>query len=274
MKKYLESLNKDETRKQFESFFLLSQEQLDNRFNTSPWKYINKSELRIIYKLLDLDKDGPLLDVGCVTGRIIVPIQDNIEACGLDFSISFLDKLKKQSKNKMMLIAGGVENLPFKDNSFKTIICVRVVQHLSKREKQIAVNEMARVLEKGGKLILLNYNSLSLLSIYKTLCKTVGNRWPRWPLKKWGWIIDEYNTVWEMEKMFKTAGFNIIKTYGSVFGEPDIVRFVKLADFMDKHYPGFMDSYFRLCEKIENKINNLWPFKYLMGRVVTVGFKC
>ena len=272
MKKYLEDINKNDTRKQFESFFLLSQEQLDSRFNTSPWKYINKSELRIIYELLDLENDGPMLDVGCGTGRIIVPIQNKIETCGLDFSVSFLEKLKTQSKN-IMLSAGAVESLPFKDNSFKTIICVRVVQHLSKREKQAAVNEMTRVLEKGGKLIVLNYNNLSLLAVYKILCKTLGTKWPRWPLKKWSWIIDEYSNVWELEGMFKNAGLTSVKTHGAVVGEPDIVRFIRLADFMDRHYPGFMDAYFRICEKVENKINNSWPFKYFMGRVVTVGFK-
>tara|TARA_B100000029_G_C17539176_1_gene946022 strand:- start:261 stop:1226 length:966 start_codon:yes stop_codon:yes gene_type:complete len=228
----IEKTNKEETQKAFDAFLDLSDAELDKRFKTPTWDFINKSEVRAVYDMINFKEDNPLLEVGCGTGRLILPIQDKLEITGIDFSKSFLDKLGKKT-DKIKLIEADIENLPFEDNSFNSVLCVRVIQHLSKRQQQLAINELARVLAPGGSLIMLNYNRWSLLNIYKFLCQNIGNNfWPYWPLKKWNWIIDDYNSIPELTRMFHKAGVTVKNSKGAVFGEPDIIK----AAMIEKPY--------------------------------------
>ena len=270
--KSVEKINKEETRKSFESFLSMSKEQLDKRFKTSCWDYINKSEVGGIYSIIDFKKYSPMLEVGCGTGRLILPIQDKMEIYGMDFSVSFLEDIKKKT-NKITLVEGDAENLPFKSNFFKSVLCVRVIQHLSPKQQQRVINEAARVLVQGGSLIMLNYNSWTLLGVYKIICQTVGKLWPYWPLRKWGWIIDDYNSFPELKRMFKKAGFKITHSRGAVVGEPDVLRFIKISNLLDKYFPPLIKSYYWLCWKIELALKNIFPFKYFMGRVILNGVK-
>ena len=56
------------------------------------------------------------------------------------------------SESSKVDVLGDAQNLPFKDESFEVILCTEVLEHLKK--PQLAVDEMKRVLKKGGKLIL------------------------------------------------------------------------------------------------------------------------
>ena len=73
--------------------------------------------------------------------------------------------------------------------------------------------------------------------------------------------------------MFKKAGLKVIKSRGAIVGEPDILRFLKISDFFDKRCPLLINSYFRVCDKIELAFKNVYPIKYFMGRVVLRGVK-
>ena len=177
----LERINLEETKKGFEAFSQLTDQQLEKRFKISSWDYINNSEIRAVHELLDFTKDSPMLEVGCGTGRLILPIEDKMTIYGLDFSRSFLEKLRKNTK-KIQLVEGSAENLPFNSQSLNSVLCVRVIQHLSPRQQQAVIKEIARVLKPGGSLVMLNYNSWSLLTLYKILCMKLYRFWPHWPL--------------------------------------------------------------------------------------------
>ena len=69
---------------------------------------------------------------------------------------------RKNNFDPRRFIYGDILDLPFEDNSFNCVLCVRVIQHLSKRQQQLAIKELSRVLLPGGSLIMLNYNSWSL----------------------------------------------------------------------------------------------------------------
>ncbi len=55
-------------------------------------------------------------------------------------------------KNKNPDIVGDAHNIPFGDDSFNTILCTEVLEHLKDPKK--AIKEMKRVLKPGGRLIL------------------------------------------------------------------------------------------------------------------------
>ncbi len=90
--------------------------------------------------LEDLQLEEPSLDLGCGTGLLQKFLKGNL--FGLDISFA---SLKKSSE---ITIQGDVENLPYKDNTFATVLSFTTAQNLADVEKMLA--EIARVLKKNG----------------------------------------------------------------------------------------------------------------------------
>ena len=270
-RRYLEELNKDSTREIFESFKKLPANQLKLIYNTADWAYINHSEFKAVYDLLRpyFNKKLRLLDVGCGDGRFLIPLEGKFRLYGLDFSKSFLREVKKHCKS-CRTIFGHAEKLPFKSDYFDVVLSVRLIQHLSKKQQQNAIDEMYRVVKPGGKVIVLNYNSMSALNIYKKICQSKTPKF--WPFIKWRWVIDEYNSPSELKAMFKRAGFNRIRTTGCTLGEPDVLRLTKISSFLEKISRKIPLKYYGLCERLENYVKST-PLKNLMNRVVIIGEK-
>lgn len=79
-----------------------------------------------------------MLNLGCGKGRYKELFPDSI---GFDIQ-----------KRKEVDVVGDAHALPFDDDSFDTIICMEVLEHLHTPHQAIA--EMQRVLKQGGMLIL------------------------------------------------------------------------------------------------------------------------
>jgi ubiquinone/menaquinone biosynthesis C-methylase UbiE len=89
-----------------------------------------------------------LLDAGCGTGLMLRHFPK--ASIGLDINPRNLKKAKIHAP-QAKLVLGDIEKIPFKNNSFSTIVCTEVLEHLPKPE--VAIKEIFRVLEKGGLLI-------------------------------------------------------------------------------------------------------------------------
>lgn len=86
---------------------------------------------------------GRVLDVGCGQKPYEFIFKENTkEYIGLDF-----DKANKKAD-----YIGTALKLPFKSNSFDTIISTQVLEHVE--DPRLMINEINRVLKKGGNLIL------------------------------------------------------------------------------------------------------------------------
>ncbi len=94
---------------------------------------------------------GPVLDIGCGDGRI-----DSFLFAGKSIDVG-LDPSKEAialAKNNYIyknVVISRAEKLPFKDNSFNTVILNSTFEHIKRDLK--AVEEISRVLRKGGRLI-------------------------------------------------------------------------------------------------------------------------
>lgn len=89
---------------------------------------------------------GLLLDIGCGQKPYLKLFEPHVEAyIGLEHP-------NTQSKSQVVDIYGDTLNLPFRGESFDTIVSFQVLEHVPEPDKMIS--EIERVLKKGGYLIL------------------------------------------------------------------------------------------------------------------------
>ena len=116
-----------------------------------------------IRKLRDLEPQS-VLDVATGTGDVIVEIERQLSPermVGLDISPGMLElgtkKIRaKEFAQKVEMIVGDSENLPFKDNTFDAITVAFGVRNFE--NLNLGLKEMYRVLKPGGKLMVLEFS--------------------------------------------------------------------------------------------------------------------
>lgn len=100
--------------------------------------------------LADLGKDQTLLDVGGGTGRVSVLFSDiSQKLVVLDSSLKMLSEAKDKG---LSTINSQSEKMPFGVGAFERIILVDALHHV--KDQQGTLNEMWRLLRKGGKMII------------------------------------------------------------------------------------------------------------------------
>ena len=113
-------------------------------------------------------KGTRLLEVGSGMGHLVGSLEDTFETYGMDLN-HWAVKQSKAVINKTSLETASAQELPFKDGAFNVVIIKHIVEHLPDPQK--AINEIGRVTEKGGILILATPNLDSLLKPWK------GDKW-------------------------------------------------------------------------------------------------
>lgn len=109
--------------------------------------FFHRNRERVFLKTLrDYNVSSPFLDVGCGTGLILRHLPR--DAVGLDINPWNLRKAKKHAP-QAQLVVGDAENMPIRDDVFRTIICTETLEHLPAPRE--AVREIHRVLRPKGK---------------------------------------------------------------------------------------------------------------------------
>lgn len=113
---------------------------------------------RVTYDLLSAAPGQVVLDVGCGVGDDVRALAAIVgptgQVLGLDLSRTLIAEAHARSKDKGLrthFALGDSCRLPFADDSFDAVRSERMLQHL--REPQRAVNEMARVVKPGGRVV-------------------------------------------------------------------------------------------------------------------------
>lgn len=110
--------------------------------------------------LLDLTPSDRLLDVGCGTGITVRSLAARVErAAGIDISPSMIEYAREQTqdaRNVEFTVAESSE-LPFADASFTVVLCTFSFHHYPR--PAASVQEMARVLVDGGRIVLADASS-------------------------------------------------------------------------------------------------------------------
>jgi SAM-dependent methyltransferase len=101
---------------------------------------------------IPIEGSGTLLDVGCNWGRWTVSAaQKGFKVVGIDSALDALWAARQVCKElgvEAEFICADARYLPFPDDSFDQSFSFSVLQHFSKPDARLALNEMKRVAEK------------------------------------------------------------------------------------------------------------------------------
>jgi SAM-dependent methyltransferase len=109
--------------------------------------------LRLVTQELALPNSAPMLDIGCNTGPMLIPLRrQGYDIVGIDISVDdvqqaerYLDEMHLPA-NRLSVADGTC--LPFRDQSFDAILLVDILEHTDMPERIVA--ETKRLLRPGG----------------------------------------------------------------------------------------------------------------------------
>ena len=122
-----------------------------------------------------ITKENALLDIGVGTGNLSNRFDDlGYRIIGVDQSRAMLEVAKAKNP-KLKVRLGEFLKLPFENNSFHGIVSTYAFHHLNDQEKQLALEEMFRVLVPDGVIVigdLMFEDEMAKRSIYQDLTET------------------------------------------------------------------------------------------------------
>lgn len=205
-----------------------NQEKIWNNI-AKPWKTYVVKKIPAIEKFLKRKK-GKIIDLGCGTGRNLIPSKD-IEYLAVDFSSGQLTHTKKyikENKINAKTLKSEADNLSkIKDNQFDYGLFVAALHCIETKEKrEKALNEFNRVLKPKAKGIITVWNSDDKRF---SKVKHRGEIYMAWndnhvPHMRYYYLYEKQ----ELKNLIKEAGFKILKfsTYNEK-AEDNLDRFSK-----------------------------------------------
>lgn len=124
---------------------------------------------RIIALVQDALPAASLLDAGCGDGRFLAGIarlpDRPARLVGTDISGRILETAARWAARDGFtaeLVQANLEQLPFPDGEFDVVLCVQAIEHLL--DPQAGLDELARVVRPGGRLILSTDSAAAIVS--------------------------------------------------------------------------------------------------------------
>ena len=99
---------------------------------------------------------GPVLEVGCGTGRVLLHLLEaGIDITGVDSSPAMLDVARTKLGDRVPLIEGDMRNVKLTERYALIIISINTFMHLATTADQVdALTNLAQHLAPGGRLII------------------------------------------------------------------------------------------------------------------------
>jgi len=149
------------------------------RFSCDCAKFKDTLFKTTVSHFLSNDDNKPILDAGTGTGRFAIYFAEiGRTVIAMDFSMEMLNearaKMQKNAlENKIFLVRGDIQNLPFKSEVFSAVNSIHVLVHFPSVNGVIA--EFSRVLENRGVFVTEVSNRLLSKAYYHVWKAIVGS---------------------------------------------------------------------------------------------------
>jgi len=171
----------------------------DRLFKRAPIQE-SQEHYRWVLKVLAPEKGRRLVDIACGGGYFLREAETrDVKSFGFDLSTVALG-IAKGKACRSPLICGAGEELPFRDNTFDYLTNLGSLEHFLDPKK--GLREMARVLKKGGKALVLLPNSYFLMTIWNVLRTGSTGR-------KTEQEVDRWATKEEWMKLIEDSGLKV-----------------------------------------------------------------
>lgn len=159
-----------------------------------------------------------VLDVGCGTGGVTIPVKQRVgkngQAAGIDPAPEMIAVARKKAARAELEIdfrVGVIESLPYPDASFDVVTSSLMMHHLPHEVQFKGLAEIRRVLKPGGRIFIADMLRLSK-SLHDRLFATLtlhGGRMERFGIQDLQKTIEEadFENVQLLDESFLTIGF-------------------------------------------------------------------
>jgi len=113
--------------------------------------------LNHIVNLAAISPGLPVLDLGCGTGRLAIPLANGVRArvYGLDLEPAMIAQaVTKEGSGAVGWAVGDATSLPFRQGSFGAVIMALVIHHMQPNDRPYALASILRSLAPGGRLVI------------------------------------------------------------------------------------------------------------------------
>jgi O-antigen/teichoic acid export membrane protein/SAM-dependent methyltransferase len=170
--------------------------------------------------------DGPILEVGCGTGGLLVAASSRgLTIEGVDIASRWLVVARRRLEDRGLsvpLTVASAEKLPWPDASFATVVADSLIEHCD--DPLEALVEWRRVLRPGGRLLLWSPNRFALATDPHVRLWGLGYLPRSWAeayvgIRRGGAWLPRTLSAWAAARLARRAGFE-----GVEVGPPTIPR--------------------------------------------------